>query len=85
MDAPIDKDLPLKEDTRLLGRVLGDVLRAQTGEGGFARIEAIRQTAIQFRRRSAGASRTHWSDLRLRASAARRCHAGSRTHSSFLY
>src|SRR5438552_8113724 len=49
MDAPIDKDLPLKEDTRLLGRVLGDVLRAQTGEGGFVRIEAIRQTAIQFR------------------------------------
>src|SRR5438105_5255513 len=50
MDAPIDKDLPLKEDTRLLGRVLGDVLRAQTGEGGFARIEAIRQMAIRFRR-----------------------------------
>src|SRR5437660_863095 len=50
MDAPIDKDLPLKEDTRLLGRVLGDVLRAQTGEGAFARIEAIRQMAIRFRR-----------------------------------
>ena len=50
MDAPIDKDLPLKEDTRLLGRVLGDVLRAQTGEGGFACIEAIRQMAIRFRR-----------------------------------
>ena len=50
MDAPTDKDLPLKEDTRLLGRVLGDVLRAQTGEGGYARIEAIRQTAIRFRR-----------------------------------
>src|SRR5438094_3080402 len=49
MDAPIDKDLPLKEDTRLLGRVLGDVLRAQTGEGGFACIEAIRQMAIRFR------------------------------------
>ena len=31
MDAAIDKDRPLKEDTRLLGRVLGDVLRAQTG------------------------------------------------------
>ena len=48
--SPIDKDLPLREDTRLLGRVLGDVLRAQTGDGGFARIEAIRQTAIRFRR-----------------------------------
>ncbi len=48
-----DKDLPLREDTRLLGRILGDVLRAQTGEEGFARIEAIRQTAIRFRRAGA--------------------------------
>ena len=52
MDAPTDKDLPLKEDTRLLGRVLGDVLRAQTGEEGFARIESVRQTAIRLRRAS---------------------------------
>ncbi len=44
------KDLPLREDTRLLGRLLGDVLRAQTGDDGFARIEAVRQTAIRFRR-----------------------------------
>ena len=44
------KDLPLREDTRLLGRLLGDVLRAQTGEDGYARIEAVRQTAIRFRR-----------------------------------
>jgi len=53
MDAPIDKDLPLREDTRLLGRVLGDVLRAQTGDAGFDRIEAIRQCAIRFRRADA--------------------------------
>ncbi len=52
MDAATDKDLPLKEDTRLLGRLLGDVLRAQTGAAGFERIEAIRQTAIRFRRAS---------------------------------
>ena len=44
------KDLPLREDTRLLGRLLGDVLRAQTGDDGYARIEAVRQTAIRFRR-----------------------------------
>ena len=50
MDINADKDLPLKEDTRLLGRLLGDVLRAQTGPAGFARVEAIRQTAIRFRR-----------------------------------
>ncbi|MET0731914.1 MAG: phosphoenolpyruvate carboxylase, partial [Casimicrobiaceae bacterium] len=54
MDIAIDKDLPLKEDTRLLGRVLGDVLRAQTGDAGFARIESIRQTAIRFRRAEHG-------------------------------
>src|SRR5437868_13858074 len=53
MDAATDKDLPLKEDTRLLGRILGDVLRAQTGEQGFECIEAIRQTAIAFRRAGA--------------------------------
>ena len=54
MESEQDKDRPLRDDTRLLGRLLGDVLRAQTGEAGFARIEAIRQTAIRFRR--AGAS-----------------------------
>jgi phosphoenolpyruvate carboxylase len=53
MDAKTDKDLPLKEDTRLLGRLLGDVLRAQTGEDGFARVEAIRQTAVRLRRAGA--------------------------------
>src|SRR5256714_4990884 len=53
MDTATDKDLPLKEDTRLLGRILGDVLRAQTGEQGFECIEAIRQTAIAFRRAGA--------------------------------
>ncbi|HET8875477.1 MAG TPA: phosphoenolpyruvate carboxylase, partial [Casimicrobiaceae bacterium] len=46
----VDKDLPQKEDTRLLGRLLGDVLRGQLGEAGFDRIETIRQTAIGFRR-----------------------------------
>ena len=50
MDTDIDKDLPLKEDTRLLGRCLGDVLRAQAGASGFARVEEIRQTAVRFRR-----------------------------------
>ena len=52
-----DKDLPLREDTRLLGRLLGDVLRAQTGDAGFERIEAIRQTAIRFRRAGRGRRR----------------------------
>jgi phosphoenolpyruvate carboxylase len=49
-DETLDHDLPLKEDTRLLGRLLGDVLRFQKGEEAYARVEAIRQTAIRFRR-----------------------------------
>jgi len=62
MDAPADKDLPLKEDTRLLGRVLGDVLRAQTGEDGFERIESIRQTAVKLRRAAPGEAAAHVKD-----------------------
>jgi phosphoenolpyruvate carboxylase len=49
-DETIDRDLPLKEDTRLLGRLLGDVLRTQSGDAIYTRVEAIRQTAIRFRR-----------------------------------
>jgi phosphoenolpyruvate carboxylase len=45
-----DKDAPLKEDIRLLGRLLGDVLRDQEGEDVFAIVETIRQTAVRFRR-----------------------------------
>ena len=52
MSSETDKDAPLKDDTRLLGRVLGDVLRAQSGEAGFERIEAIRQKAVLFHRAS---------------------------------
>jgi phosphoenolpyruvate carboxylase len=62
MDTQADKDLPLKEDTRLLGRVLGDVLRAQTGNEGFSRIEAIRQTAIRLRRAAPGEAAAHVKD-----------------------
>ncbi|MEO8536307.1 MAG: phosphoenolpyruvate carboxylase, partial [Betaproteobacteria bacterium] len=47
---PVDNELPVKEDTRLLGRVLGDDLRAQLGDEGYERVESIRQTAIGFRR-----------------------------------
>ena len=50
VQATIDKDLPLKEDIRLLGRLLGDTLREQEGDETFDLIEQIRQTAIRFRR-----------------------------------
>ncbi|MEC5218371.1 phosphoenolpyruvate carboxylase [Actimicrobium sp. GrIS 1.19] len=46
----VDKDAPLKEDIRLLGRLLGDVLRTQEGDAVFDVVETIRQTAVRFRR-----------------------------------
>ena len=45
-----DKDAPLKEDIRLLGRLLGDVLRDQEGEAVFDVVETIRQTAVRDRK-----------------------------------
>jgi len=50
--ATFDKDHPLREDIRLLGRLLGEVLRQQEGEAVFAVVETIRQTAVRFRRDS---------------------------------
>jgi phosphoenolpyruvate carboxylase len=47
-----DKDAPLKEDIRLLGRLLGEVIRHQEGETVFEVVETIRQTAVRFRRES---------------------------------
>ena len=48
-----DKDAPLKADTRLLGRLLGDVIRAQRGEPTFDKIESIRQESVRFHREGA--------------------------------
>ncbi len=56
MDAPSqnpavpDKESPLREDIRLLGRILGDTLREQEGDAVFDLIERTRQNAIRFRR-----------------------------------
>jgi phosphoenolpyruvate carboxylase len=44
----LDKDLPLKEDIRLLGRLLGEVLREQSGEDMYDLVETVRQTSVQF-------------------------------------
>jgi phosphoenolpyruvate carboxylase len=45
-----DIDEPLREDIRLLGRILGDVLREKEGIETFNIIETIRRAAISFRR-----------------------------------
>ncbi|HEU4458573.1 MAG TPA: phosphoenolpyruvate carboxylase [Methylibium sp.] len=44
-----EKDRPLVEDIRLLGRILGDVIREQEGAGEFELIERIRRLAVAFR------------------------------------
>ncbi len=41
---------PLVEDIRLLGRILGDVIRQQEGDAVYALIEKIRQLSVAFRR-----------------------------------
>jgi phosphoenolpyruvate carboxylase len=45
-----EKDLLLREDIRLLGRILGDTVREQSGEAVFSIVERIRQTSVRFRR-----------------------------------
>src|SRR5215210_5826181 len=52
MDQPLnsEKDIPLREDIRLLGRILGDTVRSQEGDAVFDIIEGIRQSSIRFRR-----------------------------------
>ena len=45
-----DKDQPLIDDIRLLGRILGDVIREQEGKAMFELIELIRQLSVAFRR-----------------------------------
>lgn len=45
-----DKDAPLRNDIRLLGRLLGNTVREQNGEATFKIVEMIRQTSVRFHR-----------------------------------
>jgi len=45
-----DKDLPLRDDIRVLGRILGDTVREQEGEEVFELVEQIRKASIRFHR-----------------------------------
>ncbi|WP_457332489.1 phosphoenolpyruvate carboxylase [Rhizobacter sp. P5_C2] len=54
-----DKNRPLVDDIRLLGRILGDVIREQEGQGAFDLIERIRQLSVAYRlKRDAQAGKT---------------------------
>ncbi len=45
-----DDERPLVEDIRLLGRILGDVIREQDGVAAFELIEQVRRLSVAFRR-----------------------------------
>ena len=58
-----DKDAPLREDIRLLGRLLGDTVRDQQGAAAFELIERIRQNSVRFHRDDDSAARRELEDL----------------------
>ncbi|HEU6455067.1 MAG TPA: phosphoenolpyruvate carboxylase, partial [Roseateles sp.] len=44
-----DKNEPLVADIRLLGRILGDVIREQEGREAYELVERIRQLSVAYR------------------------------------
>ena len=48
--AALEEDIRLRNDIRLLGRILGDTVRDQEGADVFDLVERIRQTSIRFHR-----------------------------------
>jgi phosphoenolpyruvate carboxylase len=46
----LEEDARLRNDIRLLGRILGDTVRDQEGADVFEQVERIRQTSIRFHR-----------------------------------
>jgi phosphoenolpyruvate carboxylase len=54
----VEKNRPLVEDIRLLGRILGDVIREQEGQVAFELVERVRQLSVSYRlKRDAQAGR----------------------------
>ena len=47
--AAAEKNRPLVEDIRLLGRILGDVIREQEGKEAFELVERVRQLSVAYR------------------------------------
>ena len=52
MTIPKNSDLPLIEDIRLLGKILGDIVREQEGDAVFNLVERIRKLSVSFHRES---------------------------------
>ena len=53
----LEEDARLRNDIRLLGRILGDTVRDQEGADVFDLVERIRQTSIRFHRDEDAAAR----------------------------
>ena len=49
-DDDVEKDRPLFDDIRLLGQILGDIVREQDGEATFEVVEAIRRLSVAYQR-----------------------------------
>nr|WP_295076140.1 phosphoenolpyruvate carboxylase [uncultured Roseateles sp.] len=45
----VDKNQPLTDDIRLLGRILGEVIREQEGREAYELVEKVRQLSVAFR------------------------------------
>jgi len=58
-----EKDQPLEDDIRLLGKLLGDTVREQEGEELFGLIETIRRAAVRFYRRDDPTGRAEMTEL----------------------
>jgi phosphoenolpyruvate carboxylase len=63
MSSQNDKDRPLAEDIRLLGRMLGDTLRDQEGDAVFELVERIRTLSIRLHRDDDQAARGELASL----------------------
>ena len=57
------KDLPLRDDIRLLGRILGDTLREQEGDAAFDLVESVRRSSVLFRKKHENADRIQFEHL----------------------
>ncbi|HJQ58005.1 MAG TPA: phosphoenolpyruvate carboxylase [Vineibacter sp.] len=58
-----EKDVPLRYDIRLLGRILGETIRAQEGDAVFDLVERIRRTGVRFHRDADDAARRELADI----------------------
>jgi phosphoenolpyruvate carboxylase len=58
-----EKDIPLREDIRLLGRLLGETVLDQEGETVFDLVETIRRVSVRFHRDSDSGARRELEDI----------------------